>query len=144
MKKVDVIDRIFGKYIQKQIETNIKQIRKELIKENKETQFNNTKDTVTTAMNEEYKLLNLTKSCRFSGYIDLSSLRNGDILEAIVFFISTDGIPKRFFRKEFTNQQIDPIIIFDEKVVDGVIITVKQTAGTAGRPLPYNWRWQYI
>jgi len=144
MKKIDIIDRILGKYIQKQIETSVKQIKRELIRENKETQFNYHKDTLITAMDKVHDIVNQPKPCRFSGFIDFSNLRNGDIIEFMVLFYSVDGQPKRYFRKDFTNQQVDPIFTFDEKIVDGVQITLKQTAGTAGRAILYNWRWQYI
>lgn len=141
--KLRIIDRILGKYIQKQLETSVKQIKRELIKENKETVFLNHKDILIPAMDKVYELWNQPKPCKFSGYIDLSSIRAGDIIEIVVSFISTDGLPKRFFKKEFMGPLSDPMLTFDEKVVDGVLITIKQTAGTAGRPVLYNWRWIY-
>ena len=144
MNTIDIIDRILGKYIQKQIETSIKQLKRELIKEEKENKYNTSKDKVIPAVGGYYEVLKIDKPCRFSGYIDLWDMKSGDSVEVTAEYISTDGSPKRCFSKEFPCPMKDPIVYFDEKVVDGVVVTIKQTTGITGRTIQYSWRWLYL
>lgn len=144
MEKIDIIDRIFGKYIKKQIETNIKQIKRELINKEKETQYNIMKDKLIPVVGGYYEVLKIDSPCRFSGYLDLWDLKSGETLEVDVKFKSTDGEFKRAFKKEFSGPMQDPLLTFDEKIVDGVSVTLRLSTGITGRTILYNWRWLYL
>lgn len=138
-----ILSVIYNKYIQEQIELNIKQYKKELREKDKEKPYNSLRDSLVPIVGGNYEILKVDNPCRFSGYIDLSNFHSGDSSELTIQFKSTDGTYKRYFRKEWNFPLTDPIITFDDKSVDGVIISFKQTAGVTGRSLLYNFRWIY-
>ena len=146
--KTWILNTIYNKYIQEQIETNIKQYKKELKEytreREKERQYNLLQDTLIPAVGGNYEILKIDKPCRFSGYLDLSNFHGGDSLKVTLLFKSTDGVYKRFFEKEWDCPLVDPILTFDEKMVDGVTLSVKQSTGITGRSLLYSFRWLYI
>jgi hypothetical protein len=73
------------------------------------------------------------------GYLDISALQSGDVLE-VREYIAVDGAnPRQFIKLTYSGAQDEPIIRFHAKVLYKTClyrVTVKQTAGTV-RSFPY-------
>lgn len=101
------------------------------------------KGVLVTLPGEEYDVLDCSGQGIVSllGFVDLSSLRAGDIVEIYL---------KMALEKPMINRRMvckgpmpDPIIDFPRREAINPIISLKQTNGVA-RKIPFAWRWNKL
>jgi hypothetical protein len=86
----------------------------------------------------EQIVLEVDKSGRFSGYIDLSEMQAGDTLR-IRQYVAINGAYKRYATEQYSGAQSDPVVyITPKEVATRMKVTMEQTAGVFRR-LPCNF-----
>ena len=95
--------------------------------------------TQTAVIGTEHVLFNPLTSKFFTGYIDLTNMASGDIVEIRVsLIVKTAGSYILYFLQTYVNAQTNPLVYIPTLPSDvGFKLTLKQTAGTART---YDWR----
>lgn len=86
----------------------------------------------------EQVILEVSRSGRFSGYIDLSEMQAGDGI-TVRQYVAINGAYKRYAAEQYSGVQSDPVIyVTPKEVATKMRVTVEQIAGVFRR-IPYNF-----
>ena len=96
-----------------------------------------------TLPGQEYNVLDCSGKDIVSmlGFVDLSSLRAGDIVEIYLKMALKDQMVNR--KMECKGPVAEPIIDFPRKEAVNPIVSIKQTAGVS-RSIHFTWRWSKL
>jgi len=99
------------------------------------------KDSVVTALKQEYTLLELKRDGRLFAFFDFSKARAGDTFRLRLYYFF-DGW-KLFQEVSVEGEQREPILSFSDRLAHGFKVTLVQTAGIK-KEIPYEFvllRW---